>query len=94
MNLGPREAKDCLTCERSRPFDLILQYRYGGLYWVFNFVMEKKYLLLCSVCARGWELPAKELEREIKTLPIPFMRQWGLLTLIAVMCLLMLGSNR
>lgn len=84
MNLGPQETKDCLTCERPRPFDLILQYRYGGLYWVFNFVMEKKYLLLCQACGRGWELDARQVEQRITKVSIPFMRRYGLASLAAV----------
>lgn len=87
VNFGPQEAKDCLTCEKSRPFDLIMQYRYGGLYWVFNFVMERKYLLLCSVCGRGWELPEKQVEQRVQMSRIPFMRRYGLLTLAAVVSL-------
>lgn len=84
VNLGPQETKDCLTCERSRPFDLYLQYRYGGLYWVFNFVMQKKYLLLCQACGRGWELQERQVEQRVKKLPIPFMRQYGLAALCGV----------
>lgn len=84
VNLGPQEARDCLTCERNRPFDLILQYRYGGLYWVFNFVMDKKYLLLCQSCGRGWELQSRAVESRVKDVRIPFMRRYGLASLAGV----------
>ena len=87
LNLGPRESKECATCERSRPFDLMLQYRYGGLYWVFNFVMERKYMLLCSVCGRGWALDQRQIEKEVGAVPIPFMRRYGLAMLAATVCL-------
>ena len=94
INFGPQEAKDCLTCEKSRPFDLIMQYRYGGLYWVFNFVMEKKYLLLCSVCGRGWELPEKQVGQQAQMSRIPFMRRFGLLTLAAMILLVVFAIKR
>jgi hypothetical protein len=94
VNLGPQETKDCLTCEKPRPFDLILQYRYGGLYWVFNFVMERKYLLLCQVCGRGWELPEKQVEPLVKHVKIPYMRRYGLATLAAVVAFLIFGIKQ
>lgn len=53
INLGTLETRRCEVCEKDRPFNLILQYRYWGLYWIFNFVTEKKYMLLCDVCQRG-----------------------------------------
>lgn len=49
VNLGTQETKYCNTCEKERPFNLILQYRYWGFYWFFNCVTQKKYLLLCDV---------------------------------------------
>jgi hypothetical protein len=90
VNFGPQETKDCLTCERPRPFDLIMQYRYGGLYWVFNFVMERKFLLLCQACGRGWELEAKRLNPQLQAKSIPFMRRYGLATLGGIMLLMIL----
>ena len=73
-----------LIGRRFGPFDLIMQYRYGGLYWVFNFVMEKKYLLLCQACGRGWELQPSAVEGRIKAPSIPFMRRYGLASLAGV----------
>jgi|SRR5437773_10598507 hypothetical protein len=85
VNLGPHESKLCETCGTQRPFNMILQYRYGGLYWVFNFVMQRKYLLACDVCKRGWELDERKAEAALKTKPhIPFMRRFGLLALVGV----------
>jgi hypothetical protein len=93
LDLGPRGMRKCQSCEKDRPFDLKMQYRYGGLYWVFNFVMERKYLLLCSTCGRGWQLPNREVEAAVKSIPIPFMRRFGLLTLVGIVILFGVGSS-
>jgi hypothetical protein len=93
LNLGTLETSRCEVCEKDRPFNLILQYRYWGLYWIFNFVTEKKYMLLCDVCQRGWELESSKVEGVMKSVPIPFMRRFGFLVLIAIIVgLAILGS--
>ncbi|MBO0860803.1 MAG: hypothetical protein J2P21_20425 [Chloracidobacterium sp.] len=82
VNLGVLETRRCEVCEKDRPFNIILQYRYFGFYWVFNFVTQRKYLLLCSVCSRGWELDSAKVEPGLAKTPIPFMRRYGILVLI------------
>jgi hypothetical protein len=84
LNLGTLETRSCPTCEKDRPFNVFLQYRYWGLYWVFNCVVQKKYTLLCQACQRGWELDKSKIQGALKKVPIPFMRQFGLLLLIAI----------
>ena len=85
LKLGTVESKFCKTCNKERPFNMVLQYRYWGLYWVFNFVTQRKYLLACETCQRGWELDERKAEASLKTPPsIPFMRRFGLLVLVAV----------
>ncbi|MGJ3253075.1 MAG: hypothetical protein ACFE0J_18370 [Elainellaceae cyanobacterium] len=72
----------CDTCEKVRPFKILLQYRYAHIYWVFACVTEKKYLLVCDVCHRGWELKAKEIEKTFSKHPIPFIRRYGWMFLV------------
>ena len=84
VNLGVLDARQCDVCEKDRPFNIILQYRYFGFYWVFNCVTKKKYFLLCNVCNRGWEIDAGKLVLQLQKAPIPFMRRFGLLILIGV----------
>lgn len=84
VNLGTVEEKHCQVCEKDQSFGLILQYRYWGLYWIFNFVTKKQYTLVCDVCQRGWTLDKSEVEDNLDAVPIPFMRRFGLLVLIAV----------
>lgn len=93
LNFGTIETRHCEVCEKDRPFNVILKYRYWGLYWIFNFVTEKKYMLLCDVCHRGWELESSKVEIVMKGVPIPFMRRFGFLVLIGiVVSLVILGS--
>lgn len=84
INFGTLKTQYCSICEQERPFHLILQYKYWGLYWIFNFVTEKRYFLLCEVCQRGWELDSNKVEKTLKSVPIPFMRQYGLFVLFSI----------
>lgn len=84
INLGAFDTRRCDACEKERPFNITLQYRYWGLYWVFNFVTKKQYLLTCDVCSRGREIEASKIEPHLASIPIPFMRRYGLVTFIGV----------
>lgn len=79
LDLGVLETKQCEVCERERPFNIILQYRYWGLCWVFNLITSKKYMLLCEVCQRGWDLDTVQVEKALESVPIPLMRRFGIL---------------
>ena len=76
VDLGVVEHRQCEVCERDRPFKILLQYRYAHVYWVFAWITEKRYLLLCDICHRGWNLNAPEVEKTLSKSPIPCMRQW------------------
>src|SRR5437870_8562863 len=84
LKVGVLGTRRCETCEKDRPFNAMLRYRYWGLYWVFNFVTKKQYVLACDVCGRGWEVEASKIERHFKSVPIPFTRRYGFLTLIGI----------
>jgi len=84
-DLGVVETRKCSTCEKDRPFKLIVEYRYAHIYWL-KWVTQKAYRLACDVCRRGWVLKdaqAKEIERTFTTHPIPFMHRFGWTFLIA-----------
>ncbi|MFO1372626.1 MAG: hypothetical protein U1F42_09615 [Candidatus Competibacteraceae bacterium] len=76
-DLGVVETKHCDTCEKERPFKLILQYRYRHLYYLFSWISQKKYLLICDVCHHGCEVDSKKIEPKLKKNPIPFQRRYG-----------------
>ncbi|MBO9686171.1 MAG: hypothetical protein J7598_06140 [Mitsuaria chitosanitabida] len=83
-DLGVQAHHHCQTCERERPFKLALQYKIHHLYHVFQWVSSKKYLLVCDVCQRGAELPAKEVEPKLTKNPIPATQRFGWLGLVLV----------
>ena len=92
-NLGAINHRHCETCEKQRPYSLFLQYRFWGLYWVFNFITQKKYWLLCEICTRGWELHSSEVEKHLAEPAIPFMRRYGLAMLVGSIAALAIISN-
>ncbi len=82
VHLGQDGIKPCPVCEKERKFNYILQYRYFHLYWLFGMVTHKEYLLLCEICNRGSKLDTATIEQQFsKSLPIPFMQQFGLVIL-------------
>lgn len=85
VNLGHAGTQHCTVCERERSFHYLLQYRYFHLYWFLGTITQKEFLMLCDVCNRGWKLNFSEVGKRLgKSLPIPFLRQFGLLTLGAI----------
>ena len=55
-DLGPTETRTCPTCEKERPFHLIVQYRLHHIWYLFKWVTQKQVLQLCDVCRRGTEV--------------------------------------
>ena len=90
IDLGIIGTEACATCDRSRVFHLLLRYRYAHVYWIFKAITEKKYLKLCEVCSRGWELDKKKTEDALTQVPIPFMDRFGWLVGIAVVAVITL----
>lgn len=84
IHFGPVKTTQCGHCNTERPFNLMLQYRYGHLYYVFGFVTKKEYVLACDTCSRGIVLDSKETESRLGKSPIPFMRRFGMVILIAL----------
>ena len=95
INLGEVEKKYCETCERSRTFELQLEYRYWGIYWIFNFLTKKKYWILCEICSRGVEVEKDEVEPTLDKVSIPFMARYGffVLALIVVIAVTVTAFN-
>ena len=82
LNLGVIESKHCETCDKVQPFVVMVQYRYCGVYWIFNVVTERKYVIVCDACRRGVAITGKALAPCFRTARIPFMRRYGLATLM------------
>jgi hypothetical protein len=92
-DLGPRESKQCPTCERERTFKLMLQYKVRHVWYVFKWITDKQYALVCDVCHRGQQLVTKTVEEKIGKPPIPFMSRWGWTFLVGlVACGFLFGA--
>ncbi|MFZ6871870.1 hypothetical protein ACO0LF_07395 [Undibacterium sp. Di27W] len=91
-DLGQMELKHCSTCEKERPFKLLLNYRYSHLYYL-RWVTEKKYHMACDICRRGWELDTAKVESKLEKNPIPFMTRYGWTFLVGLILLVILSSS-
>lgn len=76
-NLGPQAIRHCPTCEKERPFHLMLQYTVRHIWYVFKWVTGKQYAAVCEVCQRGDKLDARTVESGLPKPPIPFGTRWG-----------------
>jgi hypothetical protein len=83
-DLGVQAHHNCTTCERERPFKLALQYKVHHIWYLFKWVTQKQYLLVCDVCQRGSKLDAKEVEPKLAKHPIPLLSRYGWTLLIAL----------
>ncbi|MGO4701876.1 hypothetical protein [Dyella sp. 2RAB6] len=92
IDLGVAEHKDCAVCEKQRPYRLLLQYRYGHLYYLFKWVSKKSYVLACEVCHRGWQLEPKAIEAKLEKNPIPFGDRFGWVGLFVIFGVIMLAA--
>lgn len=93
LDLGGVKEEQCSVCEKKRTYHLFLSYRWWHLYWIFGVLTEVKYMLLCEVCNRGWEIDKKEFAELDKKAPIPFWRQYGLLCLGIIIVLLIIWES-
>jgi hypothetical protein len=79
LPLGLSQTLDCVTCERPRPFQLVLQYRIFHLYWIIRAVTSRRYVRMCTVCSRGPEVDRAYAESGLGGDPVPVGDRYGLL---------------
>lgn len=91
INLSRRETHWCSNCGQQRPFSLFLQYACWRLYWIFGFVTSRRYMKQCSFCGGEWWLDSRKVDPSVHV-PIPFMQRFGLLSLIAAITVVGIGS--
>jgi hypothetical protein len=87
VNLGPQASRHCPTCEKERPFHVMLQYTVRHFWYVFKWVTGKQYALVCDVCQRGSQLDAKAVESKLAKSPIPFGTRWGWAFLVGLLAI-------
>jgi hypothetical protein len=83
-DLGPQHSQHCPTCEKERAFKLMLQYKVRHIWYVFKWVTDKQYAVVCEVCQRGQQLVAKTVEEKLGKSPIPFSSRWSWAFLVAI----------
>jgi hypothetical protein len=92
VELGVVATQPCGTCEKERPFKLVLDYRYGHLWYLFRLVLEKNYAIVCEVCRRGWRVDAAKAEAGLGRNPIPFATRWSWAALVGLVALCLAGG--
>jgi hypothetical protein len=92
-DLGVQATHNCPTCERDRPFKLALQYKVHHIWYLFKWVTQKQYMLVCDVCQRGAKLEAKEVEPKLARHPVPFLSRYGWTFLAALVVVVIAFSS-
>ena len=89
-DLGPRRSRSCATCEKERPFHLVLRYTVRHFWYVFRWVTGKQYAEVCHVCQRGNKLDTKLVESNLAKSPIPFGERWSWAFLAGLMAIVVM----
>lgn len=89
IRIGETHSQPCVTCGHTRPFQLVVSYRYGHIFFLFGFILEKSCIDACTICNRGKPLPFGEAVGRFGRNPIPLYRRQGWLWLAAPMAALM-----
>ena len=91
VNLWLTENRYCLTCEKERSLKVFLQYRYSHFWYVFKWVSEKHYIVICDVCQQSMELvdtkDIKKIKASLKTNPIAWGTRYGWTFLVGLIAL-------
>ena len=84
-DLGPQGSRHCPVCERERSFRLMLQYKVSHLWYVFKWVSEKQYAVVCDVCRRGEKLVTQAVEAKLGPPRIPATSSKAWIWVVAVL---------
>ncbi len=88
VDLGSVQERYCPTCERDRPFHVLVTYRYGHIFWIPLFCWSTKYFFACSVCESGFELEKQEFKPYLLSNPIPWFHRFGWVVIgLIIFCL-------
>lgn len=84
-DLGPQESRHCPVCERERSFRLMLQYKVSHVWYVFKWVSDKQYAVVCDVCRRGEKLVTQAVEAKLGKPRIPATKSRAWMFVVAVL---------
>lgn len=93
QDLGPQESRLCPVCERERSFRLMLQYKVSHVWYVFKWVSDKQYAVVCDVCRRGEKLVTQAVEAKLGKPRIPASKSRTWMLVVAVFaCMIVFGA--
>ena len=82
----------CSTCEKPRPFHLVLHYDYYHFYYLFKLVTGETYTKACEICGRGEVVSREEAERINGDKALTAFERFGCLIWFAVLAILIVGT--
>ena len=80
----------CPHCKTEQCYDTILKYSYSHLYYLFGFVTEKKYSVVCRSCKTATAVATKDVESQIGKEHIPFTQRQGMGFLVGLIGLVVI----
>lgn len=90
-------AKRCPSCNANQPFNVVCHYDIFHVYWIFAHTTKKTYRDECSVCHRGVDLNAADVEKTLTQPAVPLMDRFGILFfgggLFVLLMLIMVASK-
>ena len=84
-DLGAQGSRPCPVCEKERNFRLMLQYKVSHVWYVFKWVSEKQYAIVCEVCQRGEKLATQAVEAKFGKPRIPATKSRTWMFVVAVL---------
>ena len=84
-DLGAQGSRPCPVCEKERNFRLMLQYKVSHVWYVFKWVSEKQYAIVCEVCQRGEKLATQAVEAKFGKPRIPAAKSRAWIAVVVVL---------
>lgn len=84
VDLGQQQSRHCPACEKERNFRLMLQYKVRHVWYVFKWVSDKQYAMVCDVCHRGEKLATQAVEATLGSPRIPTASSRAWMAAVAV----------
>lgn len=91
--LGEAGEFDCPACGEKSTFSAIVNYSYFHIWWLFSFLIGRKYFIVCDSCQNGKSVDKSMIRSKYAKDNIPFIRRRGwLLCFGAIVAFFALGA--
>ena len=74
---GAPETHHCDICQQERTFRQVVTYKVHHLWWIFRWVTDKSYGVICQICRNGHRVEARAAEASVSKNPIPWFDRLG-----------------